>query len=72
MGYGGSLSPAGCSGFFLFPIGRGITLPLFHAYSGQLLLGGDGGGEESDAEGGISGSQRVLKVCRCSHGSMEG
>ncbi|KAM3577118.1 hypothetical protein VYU27_001036 [Nannochloropsis oceanica] len=30
--------------------------------SGQLLLGGDGGGEENDAEGGTSGSQRVLKV----------
>lgn len=33
-----------------------------HYPSGQLLLGGDWGGGEGDEEGGISGSQRVLKV----------
>lgn len=37
---------------------------LTHAHddSGQLLLGGDWGGDKGDEEGGISGSQRVLKV----------
>lgn len=36
---------------------------LSQTHSGQLLLGGDWGSDEGDEEGGISGSQRVLKVC---------